>query len=291
VQTEPAPALPSAAGLGLDDLAARLAESMARRRAARSGQALETPVAAEPAPSPIAIEAAIEVAAEPLPVQPEPALLAVPQPYTPPINAEPLAPIAPPFANPAPVAEAPVMHEPEPQSVAIPQAQPIPQAMRPLDLDGFEEDHAPLDSLLPPRVMAMPAVLAEPPAQIEPAPCADPADEAEIANEGVAEASYGSLLGVATVGTERSGFVRIEEPEAENAATEPVVIFPGQMTRPIIPVSAEDAGSFRRFDAPASAGQGQPIAANQIASDIDSEEAQRALRSALANLQRMSGAA
>ena len=290
VNSEPAPALPSAANLGLDDLAARLAESMARHRAARSNLPIETLDAAAPAPIPAPLEAAVAAPVEP--AQPlEPAALAIPQPYVPPISAEPLAPISPPFAQsfaaPAPIADGAVVAEAEP----APQPDLAPQAMRPLDLDGFEQGHDPLDSVLPPRTLAMPAVLAQPPAPIDPALVAEPADEAEIANEDVAEADYGSLLGVVAAGSARSGFVRIEEPEAENAATEPVVIFPGQMTRPITQVSSNDAGSFRRFDSPASAEQGQPIAANQALSEVDSEEAQRALRSALANLQRMSGAA
>ena len=218
-------------------------------------------------------------------------MLAVPQPYTPPLGAEPLARFAAPFAavtSVTAIAE-PVTAESDPQ--------PVPSAMRPFDLGGFEEDEASLASLLPPRLIALPPVLTAAPARPEaaapltPTPLAAPADEAEIANEGVAEEIYGSLLGVAPAAPIRTGYVRIEEPEAEHAATEPVVIFPGQMTRPIVPVSSEDAGSFRRFDAPASAGQGQPIAANQALSEVDSEEAQRALRSALANLQRMSGAA
>lgn len=293
---EPAPVLPSPTGLGMDDLASRLAESMARRRAVRAGPAVEAPVSAAFAPA----------AAEPA-IQP-----AIPEPYTPPISAEPIAPASPPFAAPF-SAPAEVAQEPqfaaEPEASAIPQfqsfpdaqlphqadpaapVQAVPQGMRPLDLGGFEEDDAPLDSVLPPRMIAMPAVLAQAPAVSEPAPFAAWVDEAEISNEGVAEESYGSLLGVAPQAAARTGFVRIEEPEAEHAVTEPVVIFPGQMTRPIVPVSHEDAGSFRRFDAPTSAGQGQPIAANQAMSDVDSEEAQRALRSALANLQRMSGAA
>lgn len=232
VHSEPDPALPSAADLNLDDLASRLTESVARRRAARSNLPVEASVAAAPAPIPAPLEAAVEAIVEPSQLV-EPAALEIPQPYVPPISAEPIAPMDPPFAQPF-AASAPIF-------------------------DG-------------------PVV-------------AEPGDEAETANEGVAEADYGSLLGVVPATPARSGFVRIEEPEAENAAAEPVVIFPGQMTRPITQVSSDDAGSFRRFDAPASAGQGQPIAANQALSEVDSEEAQRALRSALANLQRMSGAA
>ena len=288
------------AGLGMDDLAARLAESMARRRAARSGQTAELQAEpapeSSPAPAPAPFETAVAVLVEseiasPQTAEPEPAMLAVPQPYTPPLGAEPLARVAAPVAavtSVTAIAE-PVTAESDPQ--------PVPSAMRPFDLGGFEEDEASLASLLPPRLIALPPVLTAAPARPEaaapltPTPLAAPADEAEIANEGVAEEIYGSLLGVAPAAPIRTGYVRIEEPEAEHAATEPVVIFPGQMTRPIVPVSSEDAGSFRRFDAPASAGQGQPIAANQALSEVDSEEAQRALRSALANLQRMSGAA
>lgn len=281
-EVEPAPVLPSPSSLGMDDLASRLAESMARRRAARSGQAYAPPV--EPA-APAPVTAAFE-APEAAPA------LTIPEPYTPPLNAEPLAPIAPPFSAPfAVVQTAPDLTEPAPQSAPAAQLAAVPQAMRPLDLGGFEEDFAPLDSVLPLRMMAMPAAFTEAVNAPQPAPFAGPADEAESANEGVVEEQYGSLLGVAPPLPARTGFVRIEEPEAEVAATEPVVIFPGQMTRPIVPVSAEEAGSFRRFDAPANAGQGQPIAANQAVSEVDSEEAQRALRSALANLQRMSGAA
>lgn len=308
IAPEPEPALPSPAGLGMDDLAARLAESMARRRAARSGLAfkaqaetataspvsvtLETPVmTAEPA-IPAAFEAPVAA-----PVNPT-ATPAIPEPYTPPISAEPIAPVAPPFAVPlADLQPAPVLIDPAPQITPRPEVATIaqfasvPQGMRPLDLGGFEEDHAPLDSVFPPRMIAMPIAPIAAVVAPAPAPFAAPVDEAEIANEGVAEESYGSLLGIAQPAATHTGFVRIEEPEADAAATEPVVIFPGQMTRPIVPVSSEDAGSFRRFDAPASAGQGQPIAANQAVSEVDSEEAQRALRSALANLQRMSGVA
>jgi hypothetical protein len=49
---------------------------------------------------------------------------------------------------------------------------------------------------------------------------------------------------------------------------------------------------FRRFDAPSNAGQGQMVAAAATpVPAADQEEAERALRAALANLQRMSGAA
>ena len=98
----------------------------------------------------------------------------------------------------------------------------------------------------------------------------------------------------------RSGFVRIEEAEPAADAVEPVVIFPGQAPRAVqpapqvmpVPANGDDEpSSFRRFDAPSSAGQGQPVAASTAAPAVDAGEAEQALRAALANLQRMSGAA
>jgi hypothetical protein len=112
----------------------------------------------------------------------------------------------------------------------------------------------------------------------------EPVDEAEAAEAEVAEESYASLLGI-TPAAERSGFVRIEESEANAATIEPVVIFPGQMAQPA------PQTPFRPFDAPASAGQGQLVSAGEATPSVDREEADRALRMALANLQRMSGAA
>ena len=278
----PAPTLPSAAGLGMDDLASRLAESMARRRAARTGQEADATATPMIAPSSAVFEAAAPMI---------PAVPAMPAAYAPPFSAEPVLTPAQ-FTAPIPAEPLPrFTAEPAPQPEAFAPEQVMPQAMRPFDLGGFEADDTALDSVLPPRMMAMPVALTAVPEPVASAPFAAPVDEAEIANDGVVEENYGSLLGVAPAIPPRIGFVRIEEPEAETAATEPVVIFPGQMTRPAAPHPGDDAGSFRRFDAPASAGQGQPIAANQALSDVDSEEAQRALRSALANLQRMSGAA
>ena len=281
VAAAPAAPLPSPVGLGMDDLSARLAASMARRRAARSGAApeAEVPVAVAPAftapqPEPAApvAEAAPQFSAPELPPMPQ-AFEPAPQPAA---LVEPVqvAPIA-----------APAM-----PSAFQPAAPAIPAAMRPLELGGFEDDVEPLDHLLPPRHIAMPQ-----PPQVEPpaaaAAFAVPVElaevaEADVAEVEVAEDNYASLLGIAPAPA-RSGFVRIEEPEAESAAIEPVVIFPGQMAQPAAPAPAP----FRPFDAPSSAGQGQPVAANQVTPAVDREEADRALRMALANLQRMSGAA
>jgi hypothetical protein len=180
--------------------------------------------------------------------------------------------------------------------------------MRPLALDAFLEDDAALDdtSFLPPRHIAMPSA-PEPSAPFAaPAPVSEvsvplempvavAAHEPESAvEESLADAvednPYASLLGVAPV---RQVHVRIEEAEpAIDAAIEPVVIFPGQ-TGQVVPLAAQAAEEvgFRRFDAPDSAGQGQPIAGQAAAPLIPPDEAAQALRAALSNLQRMSGAA
>jgi hypothetical protein len=178
--------------------------------------------------------------------------------------------------------------------VGVPQTfeSPVPAGLRPLDLNGFEDDDSPeQDSLLPPRRIAFPVEVA--PAAFAP-PFAVPAgDEPEVAEE-----NYASLLGVTpSPASPRNPFVRVEEPKAEATEVEPVVIFPGQAMPAANPFTASAAANtaeatpFRRFDAPASAGHGQPIAAHGAANAVPHEEAALALRSALANLQRMSGAA
>lgn len=307
------PPLPSPAGLGMTDLATRLAESMARRRAARAGI---QPPAAIPAPAPIepafAAHIAVPPDAEIQPVAPEPVAAPIPQAFAPVVAEEP-APIPQafqsPFAEvPAQPATAPAAETPRlPTTAAQPFAPTtesvgaIPQAMRPLDLSGFEDDGDPLDSLLPPRHIAMPTALAAavPPTEPPTEPVAElaairptsqrvdgqPVDESDVPEAEVAEQAYASLT---SLSARRSEFVRIEEAEPAEAAIEPVVIFPGQgAARP----AEEQPASFRRFDAPSAAGHGQPVGPVSGAPEVDREEAERALRSALANLQRMSGAA
>lgn len=295
IAAEPAaepPIQPSPAGLGMDDLAARLAESMARRRAARQAKAVSNtaePAAPQPdpltQPAPVAPAAPAPFAAE---VAPAAGSAPVPQPFQ---AQEPAA-----HADATETLDTPrftvtqdVIAAPAAEAIELPPQAPagLPAALRPLDLDGFEEDEFDdLSSLLPPRKIAFPdAALAATP--IPPMPEL-PADEAETASEEIVEENYASLLGLAPQLAPREASVRIEEPELEAAAVEPVVIFPGQMARP---AAAIDSPPFRQFDAPAQAGQGQPVAANNLAPAVDPEESERALRLALANLQRMSGAA
>ena len=176
--------------------------------------------------------------------------------------------------------------------------------MRPLALDAFLADDDAFDpGLLPPRHIAMPAAIAAPavfavpiaPLMAQSAadqPADEPAEDEHLTAESE-DNPYASLLGLAPP---RPAFVRIEEPATDiYDAPEPVVIFPGQAPQmvPILataPLAAED-NAFRRFDAPSSAGQGQPVAATSAAATVDPVEAERALRAALNNLQRMSGAA
>jgi hypothetical protein len=308
----PAQQLASPASLGMTDLAARLGESMRRRRALA-----QTP----------AVAVQTEAAVEPIAPQeiPEAALPAMPSAFAPLAPAQPVpvpsafetpAPIVPDEAAPNPFAESPVAEEPvaAPAFARFAAAAPVqdqpdftapltmPAAMRPLALDAFLEDDAPFDdaSLLPPRNIAAPMPVIQ--RADFAAPVADPAPVAVYEPEAIEGESpvddgvdnpYASLLGVAPV---RQAFVRIDEPVGETyEAIEPVVIFPGQAPQimPLAaaaPTGAEDNG-FRRFDAPASAGQGQPVAANTAASLVDPAEAAQALRAALSNLQRMSGAA
>lgn len=338
--TEP---LPSPAGLDMTDLAARLAESMQRRRAARSA-------AQQVAPAPVEepVEApSLPAACEPEVAQDEPAPLAAALVETLQEQREPTP--APSFTRFDPFANLPPIiipeDKPEPAEPAAPfaeagaavaEALPIapppaplamPAALRPLPIDDAELDDEPLDSLLPPRRFASPALQSEPvtPAPVEHA-LAEPASapmpsgmeltgaeiEEPVEEAVVPEENYGSLLELGRL-TPSNPFVRIEEPEADYQAVEPVVIFPGQASRPApipaqfaapaaqaapfaAPASLEggsgEVASFRRFDAPAQAGQGQPVAAAPAAGPaLDPAETELALRSALANLQRMSGAA
>lgn len=318
-----ADSLPPLGTLGMTELAARLAESMRRRRAARAAAAL---AAAAPAAVPEEPGAGEAVLDEPL--------VAGREPYTPFAQYAPTEPIPAPFARsepaPAPEAFAEAELGTEVAPVAAPESAPLPRlgsampvaaaplevppatlampaALRPLTLDEpfADDDDDVLASLLPPRHLAMPATSAATPVVAE-------AEAALVEDEALgAEDKCGSLLDLGVSAPSRPQFVRIEEPDAERAAFEPVVIFPGQAAlgaaatgsyAPAMsgfapapapaPFSAPaDSAPFRQFDAPSAVGAGQPIVNPAAAATLDPEETERALRAALANLQRMSGAA
>jgi len=233
-------------------------------------------------------------------------------------GAVPAAPVAAPSAPYVEVTEA----------SPLPPVMEMPAALRPIDLGDFGDfaDHDDLDNLcLPPRSFAAPVIdnlassqskqpnVAEPVADSATAAAAEPVAPAE---PDVLEEGYSSLLDLVRPAAPRSEFVRIEEPQDDNYEIEPVVLFPGHTARPGLrfaapgtvaeaSVAAESVAAapaatdvegpaLRRFDPPgrvaAPSGEGS---AAVLASPVrqDPEEAQRALRSALATLQRMSGAA
>jgi hypothetical protein len=277
---EPAPApnhqpQPAPADLGMTDLAKRLQESMARRRAAKAD-------ATAPAPATATATATA-------------AFTATPEPIATAFEAAPPAAIAAPFAASA----EPAFVSPPPlagfvPTVDVPPAPiPMPAALRPVsfyhgeDHHGEDEDHADL-SVLMPRHLTMPAPAPAPIEEavfedlpVEPAALAEAEDAQELESAVPAEEAFASLL---SIEMPRQEFVRVEEPEDAIAAIEPVVIFPGQM-------AAAPAAPLRPFDAPATAIQGAPVAQATALPAVDPAEAERALRLALANLQRISGAA
>ncbi|MFC0590029.1 hypothetical protein ACFFF7_11440 [Novosphingobium aquiterrae] len=249
--TEP---LSPVADLDMTALALRLQESLRRRRAARAAAQTEAVVAHEPQPV---------------------------------------------LARFAPAVEAGASSAAQPARIPA----ELPPAMRPLSFDDFDDeddDGEALAGLVPPRHIALPQTEAAlSPAEPSPPPSRDADTQIEEEAEDGAETddtAYASLLGVSAPAM-RPTFVRIDEPEAATDHYEPVVIFPGQIpsapseVAPVISPVAEEHAAFRRFDAPASAGQGQPIAGNTAAPMLDADEAERSLRAALANLQRISGAA
>ncbi|MGD9663861.1 MAG: hypothetical protein AB7U34_01425 [Novosphingobium sp.] len=141
-------------------------------------------------------------------------------------------------------------------------------------------------------------------------------DSGEADESGMSEA-YSSLLALRSgpAVTVRNGFVRVEEPQSEEFSLEPAVVFPGQARQSLSDTEAtgdvcespprafnedreggepdfaaqpdvEDIARSRQFDAPIAASEDQKMASPPQ----DLGETERALRAALANLQRISGA-
>ena len=146
--------------------------------------------------------------------------------------------------------------DPAPAPAPLPTSIPMPAALRPITFEPEDEQ----DFELMPRHLAMPQGAAPQPVQ----------DEA-----------FASLLDIQPP---RQEFVRIEQPDEPVMAIEPVVIFPGQM-------AAAQPVPMRPFDAPSPAIPGSQVTAAPAARAIDPAAAELALRSALANLQRISGVA
>jgi hypothetical protein len=192
--------------------------------------------------------------------------------------------------------EAPASPIEEPEIAATvaepaPAALRVPAALRPVALGSYEdeEDEA-LPGYVPPRHIGMMPKAAEAPFAPPAAMTAD-FDESEEDGEGedeeTLEEGYSSLLNLSRPAAPRQQFVRIEEAEYDSEI-QPVVVFPGEEGGEAAHASASsparaddgqaavDDADRRPFDAP---------------SRIDAEETERALRAALATLQRMSGAA
>ena len=215
----------------------------------------------------------------------------------------------------------------------VPVAEPprvpsIPAALRPIDLED-ESDTDSLPDFVPPRHISMTESGSEPPKEAPPAwsESAEPSGDAEDVQEFHAEADadktapdhegslsgdeqeleegYSSLLSLSRPGHQQ--FVRIEEPEADDAEIKPFVVFPndgggasGPFSKPkedaapqvadpksddLTPAPTSDSEE-RRFDQPQEARSG-----DRPDPQLDAEETERSLRAALATLQRMSGAA
>lgn len=260
-----------------------------------------------------------------------PAVIAAPTPIVQaPTNLSatpPPAPFAAPATEPAPTTDDHPSEPPRPapEAAAAPAPFALPAAFRPIGLDDGNDDFDMPPTFVPARQIFMPqaAPAIDAPA---PAPAAFPAptlaavaaaapelacddeDEASGEDTGVLEEGYSSLLSLSRTPAARTPFVRIEEPESiEPDAIDPVVVFPGHAPAggqpaasqpfdapdaPIAPGFASGgdlpASAGRPFDAPSrAAAQGLPVP--QAAQN--SEETERALRAALASLQRMSGAA
>jgi len=179
----------------------------------------------------------------------------------------------------------------------------IPAALRPLVFDGDDHEHddSPLASLLPPRSIRFADYA--PPAALHAEAVDEPEEEPEAEAEVESSDGFSSLLELGRAVPIRQNFIRIEEPAPHSDTVEPVVIFPGQAALSLAPQPSQDdsraespaddsdqLAQFRRFDSPTLAEAGQPVAAAPVSSH-QAEETEQALRAALANLQRMSGAA
>lgn len=259
-------------GLGMVQLAERLGRSLQERHAAHA-IALEPQTQALPHGEPLDLQN--DAIAVPPPVVPD-ALRAFMD--VPPED----------FAPPSPVAAIDTDDEVRIPPPVVPSAL-MPFAFAPLDdEDDDDDDAAPFT--LPLSKMMRPLDV---PVDLE--------DAAEDEDDALADENYSSLLEMTNPFRPREEFVRIDEPEAEDDAVEPAVVFPAQ-ERPAPQAAAEaddkpeEAAapapvptSERPFDAPRMpAPNTAPMRQRPVA---DAAETERALRAALANLQRMSGAA
>jgi hypothetical protein len=307
--------------LGNVELIERLALSLQRRRAQAEAVVVatlpETHLPQAPVAEAVTAEPEADIAEPEAPAVTATAFTApifAASPFAMPATEAPLS-----FAAPRPefarlAAEAPVAAQsaaPQPEPI-VPAPMALPAALRPITFDDDHSHDDDLASILPPRSFAMPPVMpaaeevaaeAEEIAEtaVEPLAVSDSAitdsvnaEPDDIADEDLDD-GYSSLLDISRPVAPRQQFVRIDEPESDVDAIEPVVIFPGQAAQIEAQPVADLGAAPRRFDAPGSTGSavnngGQPFSLNPVVQQ-DPEETARALRAALTNLQRMSGAA
>jgi len=243
------------------ELLERLAQTIARRRATAAAAAAAAAAEAE-----ITAKRASEVAAEPMTTRTDQGPIA--EPMAEPIP-EPVQTFAP-FAAPSPFSA------PSPAPAPAPAAQPMPAALRPLSfIDDADEDEEELPGYLPPRHISM---ATRPLHHVTPMSRAVADEEDEDEQEDVLEEGYSSLLNLSRPATPRQPFPSLGELEELQAPFEPAASLP-RFSRPanLKPVAST----------PVMHAEGQP----QDEAESETDPTERALRAALATLQRMSGAA
>lgn len=159
------------------------------------------------------------------------------------------------------------------------------------DADEDEDD----DQTLDPGPFTLPlAAMLPRPFDAPAAPVAEPAEDEAEDEDAIADESCGSLLSMNNPFRPAEEFVRIDEPEDEgDDAIEPAVVFPSHESAATESAPAEETATptnvARPFDTPhRPAPSTAPVRPRAAPDPVETE---RALRSALANLQRMSGTA
>ena len=219
--------------------------------------------------------------------EPEEATLAVPPPVVPDALRA--------FMDGPPEDFAPQPAIAEEAPIAVP-APVVPAALQSFAFGAFDDDEDDEDEPLDPGPFTLP-LAAMPPRPFDgPAiPVEDDTEDDAEDDGAIADESYSSLLSMKHPFRPAEEFVRIDEPEEEDGedAIEPAVVFPSQEPTAGESAPAEEsetaANVARPFDAPHQPAPSTAPLRSQTAPDP--VETERALRSALANLQRMSGAA